>query len=82
MPSYKVASTSPKRNRERLFSLFHCIWRGIVRPGRQRVAMQIERSLDRNGISYSWINRYLVDYCLNIEIYFLQEKKLRDLHYF
>ena len=47
VPSYKVASTSPKRNRERLFSLFHCIWRGIVRPGRQRVAMQIERSLDK-----------------------------------
>ena len=43
----RLRQLPPKRNKERLFSLFHCIWRGIVRPGRQRVAMQIERSLDK-----------------------------------
>lgn len=47
-------------------------------------ALQCRQSgvLIRNGISHSWINRYWVAYCPNIEIYFLQEKKLRDLHYF
>ena len=56
----------------------------VVKYAKAADALQCRQSgvLIRNGISHSWINRYWVAYCPNIEIYFLQEKKLRDLHYF